>query len=96
MRSRSRKAKDDFEIRLKKAKEDRGDGADVAGGGRRRRGRRGGCQGGRAEALPDMVEKDMARPPEADGGGNKQSAAAGGPTEAAPTGSDTSGGVDRV
>lgn len=38
----------------------------------------------------------MARPPEADGGGNKQSAAAGGPTEAAPTGSDTSGGVDRV
>lgn len=52
--------------------------------------------GCRAEALPDMVEKDMARPPEADGGGNKQSAAAGGPTEAAPTGSDTSGGVDRV
>ena len=38
----------------------------------------------------------MARPPEADGGGNKQYAAAGGPTEAAPTGSDTSGGVDRV
>ena len=52
--------------------------------------------GGRAEALPDMAEKDTARPPEADGGGNKQSAAAGGPTEAAPTGSDTSGGVDRV
>jgi hypothetical protein len=95
VRSRSSTAKDEFEIQLKKAMEDRGDGADVARGGRRRRGKRGGL-GCRAEALPDMVEKDMARPPEADGGGNKQYAAAGGPTEAAPTGSDTSGGVDRV